>query len=70
MTKTNPWEELGRLKKAQKMADLAMRSGIGSEFLERMVDVQWTRFAEMAKVNPGSEETRKLVISLVKEREK
>jgi hypothetical protein len=69
MPKANPYEDLGRLRKAQKLADALRDWDFTAEELEHLPDAGWLVLASHAKVKPPSQETQRMAIEFVRQRE-
>jgi hypothetical protein len=61
----NHYEKLARLVKAFKLTGTSRFAGLSTDELGMFTEDQWASLSMVAKVNPPSEKTRKMVIDMM-----
>lgn len=61
----NHYEKMARLVKAFKLTMISRFAGLSSNELDMFTEDQWASLSMVARVNPPSEKTRKMVIDMM-----
>lgn len=64
----NPYEAIQRGAKAHRLANQLQAAGCDADTAETMPDGVWKQAEQAARVNPSSDETRAMVVKVLRER--
>lgn len=67
--KSNPYAQQNRMRKAIAMETVLMEAGADADVVERMEPAERRKVARIASVNPPSDDTWALLVSLMRDRE-